>query len=154
MAEAQFGPALVSGGVDGRITIPLPWCKRLAWLTGSKTLLVWLLMYVPGRFRILSDDEVQRDTTLSSLRSVIMDGPSPTEVNPTEFDPNERAALLGRLIPTSLSLGESCRLIVPKQAAPSGRGREYILMFCQGYLELWFTEIYHEALAKPLDTIG
>jgi hypothetical protein len=155
MVEPSFGPVFVPAGADGRITLPQAWCERLPWLTGAETLLVWLLTLMPGRFRILSDNQVQENMSLNHIRLSIVDGPTPTEVSATAFDPNEKATLIGRLIPTSLAPGGSWRLIVPKQIVPADRTRKatYVLLFSSGYLELWFSEPYNEALAAPLDTI-
>ena len=114
---APFRPVFVPAGSDGRVTIPHAWCERIPWVAGDDTLLVWLLMLLPGRFRILSDPEVQQNQSLNDIRSRIVNGPPPIEVPPTAFDPNEMATLVGRLIPTTLAPGGSWRLIVPRQTA-------------------------------------
>src|ERR1039458_745943 len=130
MVEVPFKPVVVPAGLDGRITIPRAWCERLPWIVGDETLLVWLLMLLPGRFRVLSDMEVQRNTSLNDIRSSVVNGPTPTEVTPTAFDPNEIATLVGRLVPASLSPSGSWRLIVPRQIVPGDRDRkEYVLLF-------------------------
>jgi hypothetical protein len=153
MVEPLFKPVPVPAGADGRITIPFGWCQRLPWATGDETLLVWLLMLVPGRFRLLSDPEVQQDPALNEIRSVLVDGPTLAAIPATTFDPSGKAALVGRLIPTSLSPGASWRLIVPKQGMGRRERNEYVLMFSLGYLELWFAETYAEALTAPLDAV-
>jgi hypothetical protein len=154
MVEAIFKPVFVPAGSDSRVTIPHAWCERIPWVFGDETLLVWLLMLLPGRFRILSDTEVQQNPGLNDIRSRIVNGPSPTEVPPTAFDRNEIAILVGRLIPTTLAPGGSWRLIVPRQIVPGDRDRkQYVLLFSSGYLELWFAETYNDALLSPLDAI-
>jgi hypothetical protein len=144
----------VPAGADSRITIPLGWCQRIGWASGDDTRKVWLLMLVPGRFRVLSDQQALQDPLLNEVRTLIIDGPPPPQTPATAFDPSDKAALVGRLIPTSFAPGSSWRLIVPKQVVEGDRAKkDYVLLFSLGYLELWFSKTYDEALAGSLDTV-
>jgi hypothetical protein len=113
---------------------------------------VWLLMIEPGRYRVLSDSEVQLDQDLREVRSLIVDGPAPPDGPATAFEPNARAARIGRLILTTLAPPRpSWRLTVPKHITQGNRER-LVLLFSQGYLELWLTDVYTAATAAQLDS--
>lgn len=109
---------------------------------------------MPGRFRVLSDPEVAQDQKLSDVRSLIIDGPMQANISATEFEPNERAAIIGRLIPTTLAPPPpSWRLTVPRQLVRDAKDGQFVLMFSLGYVEIWFRDIYLSALAPPLDSV-
>src|SRR5260370_40723375 len=122
MVETRFAPEFVPISAEARITIPQPYCEKLSWVRGDQTMRVWLLGLVPGRFRLLSDPEVEQNQKLRELRAAIIDGPAEAATDPTAFESNELAALLGRLIPTTLSPPRpSWRLLVPKQIVPDDK---------------------------------
>jgi hypothetical protein len=152
MEENGFGPNLATSDA-GRITIPARFSKRIPWLCEDKALMVWLLMPEPGRFRLLSDAEAAANEEISSIRSLIIDGPEMSDVLPTDFEPAERAARLGRLIPTTLSLSSSSgwRLSIPRQVAP--KEETFVLLFSLGRLEIWRLEVYNAALSHPLSAV-
>jgi hypothetical protein len=153
MEDCDFGPSLAKTDA-GRIAIPARFSKRILWLReDEKALTVWLLMLHPGRFRLLSDPEVQADVEIASIRSLIVDGPAKPEIPPTVFEPPERAARTGRLIQTNLSLTSSSgwRLSIPKLLAL--KEETFVLLFSLGRLEIWLLEVYSAALVPPLSTI-
>ncbi|SRR5258708_3913250 len=155
MVEVLFAPEFVPISAEARITIPQPYCEKILWIRGDQIMRVWLLGLVPGRFRLLSDLEVEQSQKLRELRAAIIDGPSDTAPDPTAFESNELAALVGRLIPTTLSPPRpSWRLLVPKQILPQDKSKKTIvLLFSLGYLEVWNLETYNAALAQPLDSV-
>jgi hypothetical protein len=114
---------------------------------------VWLLMLQPGRFRLLSDEEAAADGELGLIRSLIVDGPRPPDSSPAIFEPAERAARLGRLIPTTLSPSSTSgwRLSVPKNIA--SKEDPFVLLFSSGRLEIWLSAAYTAALEVPLSAI-
>jgi hypothetical protein len=152
MEEIGFGPIFVQPDA-GRIAIPARYSKRILWLSDSKPLNVWLLMLQPGRFRLLSDGEVTANEEINAIKSLIVDGPEISGISATVFDSPERAVLIGRLIPTTLSqsLSSGWRLSIPRRVAP--RDQTLVLLFSQGRLEIWLLEPYHAALAHPLSSL-
>jgi hypothetical protein len=154
MVEARFAPEITSADPGRRITIPQRYCERLPWIRGGETLSVWLLMLLPGRFRLLSDPEVEKDPRLREIRSVIVGGPEVSDTPPSVFEPSEQAASIGRLIPATLAPpGPSWRLTLPKQISIEDENRRrVVLMFSMGYMEIWFLDIYNAAIAAPLDS--
>jgi hypothetical protein len=154
MVETPFAPETVNSA-DGRITIPQRYCEKMPWVSGKDPLLVWLLMLVPGRFRMLSDLEVQQDVHLRGIRSVIVDGPTELGSPATAFEPSERAAIIGRLTPTTLFPPRpSWRLMMPKHILLGySENRTFVLLFSSGYVEIWLPDVYSAALAPPLDSV-
>lgn len=150
MAQAFFTPVFLQSGKDRRITIPQQHCKKIAWVTGGSTVSGWFLVLAPGRFRLLSDTDVERDEKLSNVRSQIIDGPTGLDsASPVEFESSARAAVLGRLVPVSID--SSFRIVVPKEVLPAEQDRwAFVLLFSMGYLEIWLANIYNDALACPL----
>ena len=53
VAHVTFDP-------DGnRLQLPKHLSDRLVWLTGSETIAAWIWAVSPGRYRLLSDEQVQ-----------------------------------------------------------------------------------------------
>jgi hypothetical protein len=155
MVETPFTPEFAKIGSDGRITLPHAYCEKLPWVRGEEAFLVWLLMLIPGRFRLLSDAAVLNEPKLAAVREVIVNGPAEVDVPATVFDANEQASLAGRLIPTTLSPPRpSWRLVIPKPIIPSETERRVcVILFSLGFIEVWFIETYNTALARPLDLV-
>jgi hypothetical protein len=152
MEDSTFGPSQAKPDA-GRITIPARYCKRIPWLCEDKAMSVWLLMLQPGRFRLLSDKEAAGDGEIGLIRSLIVDGPQPADSSPAIFEAAERAARLGRLIPTTLSPSSTSgwRLAVPKTI--TSKEDPFVLLFSLGRLEIWLSEAYIAALEFPLSAI-
>jgi hypothetical protein len=154
MVEAIFVPEVISAGTDRRFHLPKAYSDKIPWMSGSASLSAWLLIRVPGRFRLLSDFEVEGDPKLRDLRSRIIEGPHGNEVSPSEFDSNDRAALIGRLVATTLTAPPpGWRFILPKHLTPEGACRSVVVLFSSGYCEIWFPEVYKAALESPIESI-
>jgi hypothetical protein len=154
MGKDWFTPEMVSADAGRRIVIPKQYCEKISWVRGEQNLHVWLLSLVPGRFRLLSNPDIDQDTKLREVRTLIEDGPSDHTSLATEFDSSERAALVGRLIPTILSPHPpSWRLTLPEHIIPDKKQRTFVLMFSLGYAELWFLDTYNVALSSSLNAV-
>lgn len=155
MVETRFAPEFVNIGAESRITIPQAYCERILWVCGDQIMRVWLLQLVPGRFRLLSDLAVEQNQKLLGLRAAIINGPDETAADATALESGELAALIGRLIPTTLSPPRPAwRLLVPKHIVPDDRNkRTLVLLFSLGYLEIWYLDTYNTALSSSLDLV-
>jgi hypothetical protein len=155
MVETPFTPELANASSDRRISIPESYRKKIAWMNGGEPLRAWLLTLMPGRFRLLSDLEVTKDPRLAEIRTLIIDGPIETTVQATEFLLAGRAAIIGRLVPISITAPTtSCRLVIPNEVLPESRERwTFVLMFSLGYLEIWILDVYNAALSVSLDSV-
>jgi len=153
MVEARFAPEVVAISSEGRITLPQLYCDKIPWVRGDQVMRVRLLELAAGRFRLLSDQEVQENEQLSEIRTAIVDGPGEPNAAPTTFASNEIASLVGRLVPTTLSPPRpTWRLVVPRRIAPEQKDK-LVLLFSLGYLEIWHLDIYNAAVGSPLDTV-
>ena len=79
MVETRFEPEFVDALTDRRITIPQRYIERMSWVEGEKKQVIWFLMLMPGRFRLLSDAQIVQDQKLQEVRSAIVDGPDEIE---------------------------------------------------------------------------
>src|SRR5438270_899262 len=102
MEEIKFEPEIVSI-TDGRITLPRAYCQAILWATGNEAMRVWLLELSSGRFRLLSDQEVEQNQKLSEIRRALIESPGEIKSPPTEFESRDVAFLVARLIPARLS---------------------------------------------------
>ena len=153
MVEVPYQPSIIPVGSDRRVAIPQGFYNRLHGVDRDAPSLLWLLLLRPGRFRILANADVEKDPRLSNIRSELINGPGEIESSCTEFEENDRAALVGRLTPTQLAGPKPAwRLVVPKALMPDDV-KTIVLLYSSGYLELWFHAVYLEALSRPLDAV-
>lgn len=138
-----------------RFSLPQAYCEKLEWVRGADNIRVWLLQLLPGRYCILSESDIAKSEALEEITSRILNGPGPPEPDPAKFLPNEVVALIGRLIPTTLSGPRpSWRFTVPRQLFPEGtKIVKYVLLFSLGYLEIWHIDTYDAARQCPLDSL-
>lgn len=152
MVDNLYGPQIVSAKGGLRFSLPQAYCQKLPWIRGEQKIRVWLLQLAPGRYRILPDVELEKNEALREIRSRILDGPGEPDADPASFEAGNIAALVGRLIVTTLSAPPpSWRLMIPKQLSPDDDTTKFVLLFSIGYLEMWHIDTYNAALAAPLN---
>src|ERR1039457_5834994 len=153
MAETSFKPEYAHSGKDRRITLPQHYRSRIAWLEGEAPISAWLLLIQPGRFRLLSDSDIENYERLAAVRSLIIDGPNPVAVRASEFESNARAARIGRLIPITIEKGATRRLVLPREVVQGDQDRwAFVLLFSLGFLEIWVLDAFTAASSCPLDS--
>jgi hypothetical protein len=133
--------------IDDRLTLPKHFCDRLSWLLekGEKTIEAWIYVLEPGRFRLLSDTEVESDTLLEPLRTFVLDSQSLPPTNPSTADSSQEAAAVARLIPVTVEHHRgSWRMLLPEEAAalcPNNCDPRSLAFFMpDGYLEIWYSD--------------
>lgn|ERR1017187_6584478 len=100
--------AHVTLDLDGkRIALPKHLSDRLTWLTGSDQIAAWLWTVSPGRYRLLSDGQVQVDPNLEFLRSFIVNEELIPSSEATMSKSSEEAAVVTRLVPVQLKSNKS-----------------------------------------------
>ena len=127
-----------------RIRLPQPLCKRLSWINGDQPLTAWLLLGGPGRCRLLSAAEVERDTALQSLKVRIAEELDAGSTNALEFQGEVSVALIVRLVEVQLTHHGEIRMAmtVPAQAycghnaTAAVREQPCGAFFLQGHIEL------------------
>jgi hypothetical protein len=144
VAHVTFDP-------DGnRLQLPKHLSDRLVWLTGSETIAAWIWAVSPGRYRLLSDEQVQLESNLDILRSIIVTQQLTPSAGPTVAKNNNEAAVVATLIPTQLKFQRSYwRLSFPdvlEEFIPLGCDEKKLsfLVSIEGYLEIWYTHTLRE----------
>lgn len=114
----------------------------------------WLYLVNPGRYRLLSDQDVENDPLLEAIRARIQHESTLTRSRPSQAKPMRDAADAARLIPITidhhkgswrLHLGEEFALLAPSNCNP----RNVSVLIPEGYLEIWHTEALRKALESP-----
>jgi|ERR1700722_9667047 len=149
-------PSHVTADAYNRITVPKHLSDCVSWLNGNDTLQAWLLLMSVGRYRLLSDHQVQSDPALEPIRSLILEGKSVSTADPMHAEEPRRAAILARLAPTAVSPpGPGWRISFPKSLGvfvpPECDQKAFTVLFSlEGYLEIWNTEILKRATLLSL----
>lgn len=136
--------------IDNRLTLPKHFCDRIPWIAG-KSIDAWLLLVEPGRYRLLSDEEVQNDPQLEPLRLLILQQ-DPTTPNPPSYAKQSRdAAMIARLTPITIDPHKgSWRILFAEELAalapPNCNPKTLSILMPEGYLEIWYADVLRRAL--------
>ena len=138
--------------VDNRVALPKHFCDRLAWITG-KDVKAWLFIVEPGRFRILSDENVQNDPLLEPVRLLHEQTAVPVSARPSQAKPLRDAALIAQLIPITIDLHRgSWRVLLTEElvalAPPDVNPRDLSFLMPEGYLEIWYRDVLRRAFDR------
>jgi hypothetical protein len=158
MAES-LQPTTVSVDRSGRIVIPQSWCAYAGWIHGTDPLNAWLLMGELGRYRLLSDADVEAHSTLRGLRAKISESNETTKSDLIEFEDEAFATLPLRLASVQLSPPRpGWRLTLPRAITTVMDVRpgedEVALLISKGHIEIWAIEKLKSALRTPLADIA
>ena len=158
--ESTFRGRLIAANVtviaDDRITLPVYLSARLEWLEGKEAIESWLLLISEGRYRLLSNQQVQADPQLETIHAHITEKKSLVGEEPTLAQEPYKAAMVVRLIPIKInSHGSGWRISTPKlfrALAPQGCNPNDFTVFgaLDGYLEIWYTDVLRKAASVPL----
>jgi hypothetical protein len=116
-------------------------------MRGEETLQAWLLLLTDGRYRLLSDEQVQNSPLLEPVRLLVLEGKSAALTDPTYADEQKRAAIVARLVPTTIappkpgwriSFPKAFEVFVPPDCDPNAFS---ILFSLEGYCEIWYTDV-------------
>ena len=140
--------AHVKFDLDGnRIQLPKHFTDRLVWVTGSERVPAWLWTISPGRYRLLSDQQVEAEPDLEILRSFMFPQQLIPSSRPTSAKScEEAAAAVALLFPTQLKFHKSYwRLSFPDELIefipPDCEQKKFsILISLEGYVEIWYTQ--------------
>jgi hypothetical protein len=150
MALEPLIPAHTTTDPSNRITLPNRISERIPWMIGT-SLQAWLLLVEPGRYRLLSEEQVEMDPELEPLRQLILDGASAAITEPTRAQEGTQAAKVARLVPISIahpkpgwriSLPRELDAFLPSECNPKALS---ILLCTDGYWEIWYTDVLKKA---------
>jgi len=156
-ASDPYVPAHVTADEYDRVTVPPHLSRCIPWMQGTATLSAWVLLIAAGRYRLLSDEEVERHPQLEPLRSLVLEGKPAVATEPTSANSSAEASKAARLIPTKIapfkagwriSFPDAFRVFRPRDCDPRAFS---ILISFQGYLELWYTDALRQQVFLPLD---
>ena len=152
-----FVPFHTTADTSNRITLPRHFSEKITWLQGKEPLRGWLLLVDLGRFRLLSDQQVQNDPQLEPVRFLILEGKPPEELEPTtRAEKMERAAFIARLQPATLTPPPpGWRLAFPRtfdifRPADCDERTFSVFLSLEGFWEIWHTDVLRRAGTLPL----
>lgn len=137
---------------DNRITLHKPFCDALPWLAGKSETDAWLYLVEPGRYRLLSDADVESDPYLRPVRAAVLQGNANVNTAPSQAADMREAAMPIRLVPITIEfhsgsyrtqVAEELVVLAPRYCDP----RDLSILMPEGYLEIWYTD----ALLKATD---
>ncbi|HEX7425033.1 MAG TPA: hypothetical protein VF311_14270 [Terriglobales bacterium] len=159
MPNEPLVPVHTSLDPDNRITLPKHVSDRILWMTGTNVQ-PWLLLLAPGRYRLLSDEQVQNDPQLEPVRLLILEGKPAVVSEPTYSKDLNDEAIVARLVPIAVAQhkqSQSWRISFPRELlkafAPPDCGDPKafsILLSLEGYWEIWYTDVLRKAVYSPL----
>ena len=151
-------PLHTSADASNRITLPKYLSDCLPWIQGTESIEAWILLVAPGRYRLLSDEQVQNHPRLEPVRSLILERKSASASEPTQAEAMGRAALVVRLLPTTITPPKpGWRIAFPKAfdpfAPPECDRKAFSVLFSlEGFLEIWYTDVLRKAVSLPLES--
>lgn len=141
---------------DNRLNLPRRFSDHISWMRGTESFRAWLWLVAVGRYRLLSDQQVQEDPQLETVRLLLLEGRSTTVAATSTEDPR-RALVVVQLLPVTISPPRSCwSIVLPKilnVLAPNGCDPEAfsILLTMEGHWEVWYTDIVRKTLPHIQD---
>jgi hypothetical protein len=156
MTAETLTPVHTNLDASNRVALPKQFSECVtSWMRGTVALRGWLLIISPGRYRLLSDEQVESDPHLEPIRALILEQRS-AGTDPTSAEDPNRAAMVARLAPVQITPPGPCwRITLPKAfgvfAPPEcDRKAVSVLFSLEGYLEIWYTDVLRTAVFSPL----
>jgi hypothetical protein len=158
MSDEPLIPVHVSPDPDNRITLPKHFSDRMPWPLNTDGR-AWLLLLESGRYRILSDKQVQGDPRLEPIRLLILEGKPVVVSEPTRTKDLKDEAIVARLVPIAvaqhkqsqswrISLAREMKAFEPPDCNPKNFS---VLLSLEGYFEIWYTDVLRRAAFLPLE---
>ena len=142
---------------EGRITLPKPLSDQLPWIESLEPH-GWFYIISAGRYRLLSDEQVQLDSALADVRKLVLEGkPTESPTGPIQAGPDHYDVIVARLWPLSAGLqDQKVRLTLPSDLLallpPECNPRSVsIILSPEGYWEIWYTDVLKKAVDSPLN---
>jgi hypothetical protein len=159
MPNEPLVPVHTSLDPDNRVTLPKHVSDRILWMTGTNVQ-AWLLLLAPGRYRLLSDEQVQNDPQLEPVRLLILEGEPAAVSEPTCSKGLNDEAIVARLVPITPAQhkqSQSWRISLPRELLKAfpppdcADPKAFSILFSlEGYWEIWYTDVLRRAAYSPL----
>jgi hypothetical protein len=157
MSNEPLVPQQIARESDDRITLPKHFSDRVPWAadTGGRA---WLLLFESGRYRLLSDDQVQGDPRLDPIRSLLLEGKPTLVSDPSCSKALREEAIVAKLVPVSVALHKASkrwRVSLPRELEALGPPdcdpeKLTVLYSLEGYFEIWYTDVLRRVAFLPL----
>lgn len=153
MSQKQHSAVAASVDKAGKINLPLHSAERLYWARREGPTDCWLYIVHPGRYRLLSEEDVKRSEVLSQTLERITGAIAVEQLeDPADAESSASAVLSATLAPASLSFNtvSRWRLAISKATYPMTvivNHAKVFVIFSQGYLEIWLPDTLEQALA-------
>jgi hypothetical protein len=150
MSLEPLTPVSTKADSSNRITLPNHISERISWMTGAD-LRAWLWLVEHGRYRLLSDAQVESDPQLEPIRQLILEGTSASVAEPTRAQETVEAAMVARLVPISIAHPKpGWRFSLPKELdafrPPGCNPKDFFILFsADGYWEIWYKDVLQKA---------
>lgn len=151
MSTDPLIPEHVQVSVDNRVTLPKRFSEALPWIKGTE-LQAWLFLVELGRYRLLSEEDVQNDPLLEPVRGLIMQEKTIVATGASYAENSADVAMTARLIPITVRFHRgSWRIPFPEEwsaLAPVDSNPRAIsfLISPKGFLEIWYTDLLRRVL--------
>jgi hypothetical protein len=155
MSADLFVPVCPILDAYNRLTLPKHFSDRIPWIPSTDDR-AWLLLLAPGRYRLLSDGQVQSDPRLEPVRLLILGGKAVAVTEPTHTQDLRSAATVARLVPIPIAYSKQCwRISLPEHldafAPPDCDPKAFSVFFSlEGYWEIWCTNLLRRSALLPL----
>jgi hypothetical protein len=149
-----YGATIASVDKGGKINLPHNPVERLNWRNESSPVDCWLYVVEPGRYRLLSEEDLKRSEMLSQVLERVTRPEEPDQSqDPADAESSSSAVTGALLVPASLSFNRISRwrLAISKHAYPMTvmiNQRQVIVMFSEGYLEIWAPDTLDRVLKQ------
>jgi hypothetical protein len=149
-------PIRVTLDSANRLWLPRFLSERISWLEGTKPKDSWLWLIESGRYRLLADEEVKSDQSLSSLREWILEGRPPNSIRSSG---KEFLVLPVQLLPVMITPPPPVwRMVMPRVlsvfADNDKDARDFVLALAADQIEIWSVTALREAVANMQDKSG
>lgn len=151
MPDDPLVPEHMQVSIDNRFTLPRRFSDALEWIKGPEVT-AWLFLLELGRYRLLSDEDVQNDPLLESVRALILQEKPFEKAKASCAESSGDALIMVRLIPISIrSHKGSWRMPFLEEwgaLAPVDCNPRTISVFIspKGFLEIWYTDLLRRVL--------
>jgi hypothetical protein len=144
-------PEHIQVSIDNRVTIPKRFSDALDWIKGTEVT-AWLFLLELGRYRLLSDEDVQNDPLLEPIRVLILQEKPLVGTKASYAESSGDAAVIARLIPITirshkgswrLPFQEEWSALAPPDCNPRAIS---VLISPKGFLEIWYTDLLRRVL--------
>jgi hypothetical protein len=149
-----YGATTASVDTGGKVNLPRNAVERLSWRSDTSPTECWLYVIQPGRYRLLSEEDLKRSEAISQILERVTSLEEPDQgQDPADAEGSTSAAAGALLVPASLSFNKKSgwRLAISKHTYAMRAmisQRRVIIMFSEGYLEIWTPDTLDRVLEQ------